>query len=79
MKNFLLLLGMALFVLSCKKTETQDNSNVTDSATISNDTISDTITSTAPADTLSAAQDSINRSNTKNGNMNNNKADSLNR
>lgn len=78
MKNFLLLLGMALFVLSCKKTETQDNNNI-DSATISNDTISDTITSTAPADTLSAAQDSINRNNTRNGNMNNNKADSLNR
>ncbi|GAB0155467.1 hypothetical protein CHRYSEOSP005_07280 [Chryseobacterium sp. Alg-005] len=73
MKNFLLLLGMTLFVLSCKKTETQDNTNVSDSATIS-----DTITSVVPADTLSTVQDSTNRNN-MNNTMNSNKADSLNR
>lgn len=68
MKNFLLLLGIALFILSCKKTETQDNINATDSVTMSNDTISDTVVSTAPADTLSAVPDSANHNN-----MNNNR------
>jgi hypothetical protein len=74
MKVSLLLLGFAFFILSCKKTETQDNGAYNDSVMMSNDTIADTLPA-VPADTAATVQDSINRMNT----ANNNQADSTRR
>lgn len=73
MKSFFLLLGIALLILSCKKTETQDSNSLNDSL-LSSDTVSDTILPATPTDTMTAVPDSVNHNN-----MNNRKVDSLNR